>query len=1098
MSSNWDKYLTDINKNNNSSDGTNSNYEVQDNFPFAQHARPLLTANCSEYAVAHSKIRLRPARQMNEVAFLPHILYTMRLLKLTQLLRLQSYAWPHLGQGAGHGAVIVSAPRSGRTLSYVPPLCQVVCTALAEQRCRKPRWNLLGPIALVLAADLNRVQQIGSLCNAMLRKARNEEWLALVLTVPSSRTPDFFQRLLNGVGCLVATPAQMLWLLSVDLIRMPHLRFIAYDDVDLMPAEQLYQAHQELVTITKKQHPQLVVTSQSYNARHLHMVCELNDNPMVLFGDVLEAALYGGARVRLSLLKRQAKRMELLQLLRQRPPHQLRTVISCNTDEDIVDLVQLLTTQGYGCLPYYQTADMEVREHVHRWMQDTRGEVLLCTDGCPELDIRHAHTLVNYSMSDSWSKFKLRHLALADNLRNQFAQMLPREQQAKKQGEFNSISIHQNSFIHLCLSVELLSMVYLDERNNQQLPRLVDFLQMHQRVDERIVLLARHIRDQLQRAKSNEPALCDLLLSLGQCIDTQCEQRHQLLPHDRQLPQHVPTQGDVKLQLVRVYSPAHYCVRLLEHLPPGGNWQAVPCQASFELQLQLLQQSQDAVRHWPPKIKEICVFRNDTRYERVRILRVEPIERINLSRTDVPVVVQALDMDTRQFQTVSGKLYVCPEELRNAPPLALDLRVLGLVPYTGERSWHDEDGRQCADWLNAVPQPHFLQASIVDSLSHTIFVHDLAVISYAPSLKMHVRRFNLCEKVKQHQLAKKCQQAIAKLMGFLSESERQQEHVQDKLKKKDVQKDQDLSLTHGSTRSQAADNWFSSRGAYFAKMAVEVARENRQCQQQINEQPDETKEMVQQQSDNSVQALYDCLMNCSLLDLKETSQRESKENVSDKLLNVNSEPSKEQLKESPPHQQQKNISKPSISVASEAGHAHCQYQIPSNVVRPEVVYYQTTCTLELQVILAEENMSYEAVLHNGSCIAFWTLASIKYQFILNTHCAYRQLSHRLQGRTVYLSILKALAVPYPLDFSFYKFMKPQHEKLLVLEEQRRSVIGRFETYLLHQGYIQGRSAKPVHSEEDEGSSEEMANDLAYDPRKERVERANDYTEFHCD
>lgn len=1082
--------MTDIKNNNNSSDGANSNYEVQDNFPFAQHVRPLLTANCSEYAVAHSKIRLQPARQMNEVAFLPHILYTMRLLKLTQLLRLQSYAWPHLGQGAGHGAVIVSAPRSGRTLSYVPPLCQVVCTALAEQRCRKPRWNLLGPVALVLAADLNRVQQIGSLCNAMLRKARNEEWLALVLTVPSARTPDFFQRLLNGVGCLVATPAQMVWLLSVDLIRMPHLRFIAYDDVDLMPAEQLYQVHQKLVTLTKEQHPQLVVTSQSYNARHLHMVSELNDNPMVLFGDVLEAALYGGARVRLSLLKREAKRMELLQLLKQRPPHQLRTVISCNTDGDIVDLVQLLTTQGYGCLPYYQTADMEVREHVHRWMQDARGEVLLCTDACPELDIRHAHTLVNYSMSDSWSKFKLRHLALADNLRNQFAKMLPQEQQAKKQGELNSI--RRISLSTFCLSVELLSMVYLDESNNQQLPRLVDFLQMHQRVDERIVLIARDIRDQLQRAKSNEPALCDLLLSLGQCIDTQCEQRHQLLPHDCQLPQHVPAQGDVKLQLVRVYSPAHYCVRLIEHLPPGGNWQPVPCQASFELQLQLLQ-SQDAVRHWPPKAKDICVFRNDTGFERVRILRVEPIERINLSRIDLPVVVQALDVDTRQFQTVSGKLYVCPEELRNAPPLALDLRVLGLVPYTGERSWHEEDGRQCSDWLNAVPQPHFLQASIAVSLSHTIFVHDLAVTSYAPSLKMHVRRFNLCEKVKQHQLAKKCQQAIAKLMGFLSDSKDHEEHVQDQLNMEDKQKEQDMSLTLESTGSRAADNCFSSRGAYFAKMAVEVARENRQRQQQIEEQPDELGDAIQQQSDSSLQALYDCIRNCSLLDLEDTSQRASTENVSDKQRNVFSESSKEQ-----PHQQQKDISKPSIAVASEADHGHCQFQIPLNVVRPEVVYYQTTCTLELQVILAEENMPYEAVLHNSSCIAFWTLGSIKYQFILNTHCAYRQLSHRLQGRTVYLSILKALAVPYPLDFSFYKFMKPQHEKLLVLEEQRRSIIDRFETYLLHKGYIQGRSARLGHSEEDEGSSEETINDLAYDPRKERVERANDYTQFQFD
>lgn len=650
-------------------------------------------------------------------------------------------------------------------------------------------------------------------------------------------------------------------------------------------------------------------------------------------------------------------------------------------------------------------------------------------------------------------------------------------------------------------------MVYLDESNNKQLPRLVDFLQMHQRVDERIVVLARDIRDQLQRNKSNEPALCDFQLSLGQCIETHCEQRHQLLPHDRHLLQQVPANGDVKLQLVRVYSPAHYCVRLLEHLPPGGNWKPVPCQASFELQLQLLQ-SQDAVRHWPPKAKEICVFRNLNGYERVRILRVEPIERINLSRNDVPVVVQALDVDTRQFQTVSGKLYVCPEELRNAPPLALDLRVLGLVPYTGERSWHDEDGRQCADWLHAVPQPHFLQASIVVSLSHTIFVHDLAVTSYAPSLKMHVRRFNLCEKVTHNKLAKKCEQAIHRLLGFLIETKCQSEEQQEEEQvQKQTIKDEALPSNLKLTSTQAEDNLVSSRGAYFAKMAVQVAKANRerheheeQQQQQLNNQIEQQQEETcagQQQSDESVKALYDCLMKCTLLDQAENSQ-EKQLKAEEAVLSEKKEPSKEQ----PKHSSTKTGA-PATAVVSEAIRGHCQFEIPANVVRPEVVYYQTICTLELQVILPEENMSYEAVLHKGCCIAFWTLGStqaesIKYQFILKTQCAYSQLNHRWQGRTVYLSILKAWAIPYPLDFSFYKFMKPQHEKLLILEKHRRLAKGYFETYLLHKGYIKGRYAKPVQSEEDELSSEEMTNYPVYDPRGERVERANDEHDFHCD
>jgi len=141
-----------------------------------------------------------------------------------------------------------------------------------------------------------------------------------VLTVPSAHSPEFFLRWLNGVGCLVATPAQFLWLRSYDVLKLPDLRFVVYDDVDLMPKDQLNQAHQQLLVLTKKQHPQLVITSQSYNHKLLHMLHEFNSHPMVLFGDILEAALYGGVKMHMSVLKNEDKLGKLLLLLQQRSP----------------------------------------------------------------------------------------------------------------------------------------------------------------------------------------------------------------------------------------------------------------------------------------------------------------------------------------------------------------------------------------------------------------------------------------------------------------------------------------------------------------------------------------------------------------------------------------------------------------------------------------------------------------------------------------------------------------------------------------------------------------------------------------------------------
>ncbi|ALC41764.1 BoYb [Drosophila busckii] len=1039
-----------IDDNNNDQTKDSINYEVQDaeTFRFADHVRPLVAANCSEYAVAHSNVHQQPVRQLCEISFLPHILQTMSRLKLTQILRLQSYAWPHLSKQAGHGAVLVSAPRSGRTLSYVPPLCQQVCIMLTKHRSVS-KLGFEGPMAIVLAADLGRVQRIGSLCNGMLRKAKNEEWLTLALMVPSAFTPEFFYRLLNGVGCLVATPAQLLWLCSNFDVKLPNLSFLAYDDVDLMVPEQLQQAHHKLKSLAQ-QRPQLVITTQSYNVKLLAMLRDFNDKMLLLFGDMLEAAAYGGVRLRISLLKHESKLQNVLQLLEQRPPLEKRTAIYCHKDKDIRELADVLELHGYCCLPYYQSADWEVREHVRRWMDDSCGELLLCTDNCPELDMRHVQTLVHYSLSDNWSKFKLRHLALSDNLHNQLEQPTPKQ-----------------------LDQQTVSLVLLDEHNNKQLPRLVDFLQQHQAVDERIVQLSQQLRTRLQSEKCNEPTLCDLLLSLGHCSDSHCEQRHHVLPCERELPAGLPYCGDVKLQLLKAYSPTHYSVRLLEHLPPAGKWRNLPARVTLELELQLLQ-SQKCVRHWPPRPKQICVYRNATGFERVRILCVAHIENVNLSRTDVAVEVQAMDVNTRRIKTTSGDLYICPEPLRAAPALAMDLRILGLVPYTGEREWHKEDANQCAKWLNAVAKPNFLQASIVVALSHTIFVRDLAAINYAPSMKMFVRTLNMSQQLAEKKLAKKCQLTVDRLMTLLNvaeiklndqQEEQQQEQQQSKTACLDYQKHQDV-LNAGSALLQKQTRG-RGRGNAIAQMALQLGRENRlrieqEQQQQLDNKLKQLEQQPQLQTEprtDSVQAFFDCIRKCDLLDAEERQLKQTTVTCS--------------------------LPDPQFHMA-----------MPKNVVRPQVSYYQTKITLELQLLLSDDNLQYEVVLFKKTNLGFWTLdTEPTQQCILKLPGPFVELKHFMRGRTVYLSVLKAYATSYPLEFSCYKFMKPHYDKINAYEEQQHVRAKHFELDLLEQGYVQKQ--KPQSKRDDELADEEPAEeDLNYcSSNGEKVERAYNRNEF---
>lgn len=122
------------------------------------------------------------------------------------------------------------------------------------------------------------------------------------------------------------------------------------------------------------------------------------------------------------------------------------------------------------------------------------------------------------------------------------------------------------------------------------------------------------------------------------------------------------------------------------------------------------------------------------------MLKVAPIEQGNLVQNNLVVEVQALDRDTRVFFTTSRHLYVCPEALKREPPTCIDVRLLGLVPMNGERSWTAAEQREAEQWLLNVSGKHFLQATIELTTAHTIYVKDLVVMVYAHQFQVRISR----------------------------------------------------------------------------------------------------------------------------------------------------------------------------------------------------------------------------------------------------------------------------------------------------------------------------------------------------------------------
>ncbi|XP_017045566.1 putative ATP-dependent RNA helicase BoYb [Drosophila ficusphila] len=1040
--------------------------------------RPLKGTICSEYVVAHGRCPLRPVRNFGEVFLLPHILESMHKLGLNKLLRLQSYTWPHLAKGAGRGAMIVGAPCSGRTLSYLPVVCHAVCTdthplkedpsplGFLETGAWRP--DEYGPRALIVVPDLQRVLQVSALCHALLRHTKKEDWFTLTLNVSTTRSAEFFLRLLNGVGCLVATPAQLVWFWQEHpgLMRFPRLQFLVYDDVDLMSAEQLTAAQQVvqgLLPLTS--HPQVVMVSQHYRPKLMAELRAVNDDPALVFGDILEAALYGGTRIRISISCSAAKSRAVVQALQQCPPKDFRTVIFCTNDTDIQQLVVALEDQGYDCLPYFQTAGMTVHERVLSWQENTCGAILLCTDSCPELIIRDAHSLIHYSMSRSWSQFKLRHLVLSEHLSNLFASPVGP------------------------LKRQLQSLVLLDDSNHRKLPRLVDFLQVHQEVDPAVLAVAKRLRQEMDNANNKKVTLCSQILTLGKCYKPVCTDRHHLSNADR-CPDYMPASGDVKLQLVRVYSPTHFCVRLLEHMPPNGTWQLLPNPAVQQMRLQLMQE-QEPRRYWPPVVGDICMYHGKFTKERVRVLKVAAIENPKVVQSDLSVEVQGLDVDTRTTVTTCGQLFDCPEAVQREPPLACDLRLFGLVPYSGERSWTEESKQDVRYVLSQLPNDHFLQAKIEFTAAGTLFVRDLVAIVYADQIKTHLRYLCLAKKLIATTMAKRCVQATDWIRDFFKEAlidvEEEGDLAGHKARAEQPEENEvENKLKEACPAQVQSKPVLSGRCQRLVKLALEMGRENelQQIQRAAGSAMGEelagemtnlsvrTNENTGANSENDkVAQLYECVRKCALLQLedrKEQAQpKESDRNCNDPVEFLKQVLSTEDsIKRRPKQNNKASAAKPAKEPPN---HFQMEIELPPNVVRPPVTYYQTISTLELQVSLPDDGQEYSCFLQEPQIFfrATSKSSSLIQQFVLTLKLPCRSLRHHSRGRTVYISVTKELARYCPLALGEYRFLKPNYDMFDKVDYHQQKARSRLIRFLENFGYAKPKARSQEASEESE-------------------------------
>ncbi|XP_067639600.1 putative ATP-dependent RNA helicase TDRD12 isoform X2 [Eurosta solidaginis] len=716
---------------------------VQEELREIEGEHRLKTKFIDHLVLAHSKVQLSSIAQTSEAFFLKEIQDEMENMRVTKLYRIQAYAWPHLLRG--NSLFIVNPNKSGKTWSYLPAICSLV--AYRIQICGLT--DTYGPVAIIVVPTSAHVEIVHNYCKRLLLGVR-----PAVTTVPSfgvRNANDAKVQLLNSCGILVATPGSLLRILQDNekesLIDIERLKHLVIDDLDLMlsraqdDVEMVLKTFFKLSKLSKNSIPallpwQLVVTTRDWDSLLVALMRKSNE-PLLLIGDFLEAAVYGRVMISIKLCPSERKIATILEFIEQNSLENERLLVLCNSDDDVYEVVDALTISGFICISYDSHASSDVRIIVDEWRKKKvlSSRILVVADASfPELQIQNVSQVIHYSMPTSWTKFTARFSALAQTYENHVSRNFEMPAKSTNQGAARSL-------------------ILLDEENSIQLPRLMDFMKKHDQlklIHSDILAVSKRVLLEREEARILQGTrMCPYVLEFGECDEPRCEFRHNLTRFDAvSKTDNIPKAGDMRILILKVFSPTHYAARLLEHRSPNStNWFDIRrskevCNFSMQLNMHYMKRENWTI-HWPIHLGDLCVYKYCDTYQRIRILELPELQNTDIVKT-LKLTVKLIDDGSIISGVKSDELYVCHNDFKDFPAQAINIRLSGVVPFDNERTWDTKSTKTVQKWIMTdITKKECVHVSINFTLIDTIWVNNLIVMEQLDQVGQYVYRVNL-------------------------------------------------------------------------------------------------------------------------------------------------------------------------------------------------------------------------------------------------------------------------------------------------------------------------------------------------------------------
>ncbi|XP_043068647.1 putative ATP-dependent RNA helicase SoYb [Drosophila bipectinata] len=661
------------------------------------------------YVLAHSLEPATPINDLNNIPIWHAVKNEMYNHSIYSPSPLQQYAWPHLCNGGS--MILINSNATCRTWSYLPIICSTV-----QQSCFSAPTSpaASGPLAILVTDSQHHANTLfRQVSNLMQNQDKNQ---TKIVNGHDHSERDLSILLLNSFSILVTTLSQLHTIImdKPGVIDKNRLLSLVLDDFQTMQENcpEIMDDVMHRLNDLRNPKTQIVIIAQKWQSKPFGKLLKSMPNPLILFGNFLEAAMYGQLVLRLSVQGDDVQFDNLLSILEPKNSVTKRTLIFFKTDQELRRIQNMLLDIGYKCIGILKAEEQQP------------NQLLLVSDqqGVVQLPNRNIEMLIHYSFPTSWSKFAHRFHAHSDIIPNLVAAPLTGNEK------------------------RITSVVLLNEDTQAEYLRLVDFLHFHDiPLSEKLAQMARACQEKDLGSRQ----ICPNFLNEGSCHNFNCYKRHEYIPEDMPDPENPLMKSGtvIRARLNKIYEPDHMSMWPLEYRVQGQDcWIDVGHHISYwTFSLQMSMGERKVLN--PYRLHDVCVVIRHGQVQRVRIVDIPPRR---------PVVVQQMDHGSELLYVKPNELLQCPDEkFTNQPAMALNIRLSGVEGACRRgQKWSDNSKLWTHEMLSNIGNNTHLQVIVDFSIQNVIHVKEIALVEECPSMRTSIYKLLLSKELVSRRFAK--------------------------------------------------------------------------------------------------------------------------------------------------------------------------------------------------------------------------------------------------------------------------------------------------------------------------------------------------------